>query len=705
MNSKLLIAAGDSRAEHIAACLSRLGYGVGVKAFSGAEAVAAAERDRPSLALVDLRLGGAVDGVEAGRRLSCVMDIPLIFLTDSEDPKLLERAQASEPDSYVVVPFHDQQLGFNIEAALRTRERRRASVFLSARGLEAGLRLSEISRDSDELPRRMAFMEVIFNNISDGVLVTDEQGTYVLVNAAALELTDNTGTNVRLEERSDVYGVFRPDETNPFPADELPLVRALRYHEASRDVGLFLRNARHPEGLHLSVSGTPLTDVSGKLRGAVMVYRDISDIRRTEQELRGTVERLHRQTVTLTAVLNSIREGIVVANAAGEFELWNRSADKIAGIDSLQFDPAKQKAGYGNFFADGTTPIQEHELPLMRAVRGESTDELEMFIRNERVPDGVYVSVNGGPLIDDSGTLLGGVVAFRDVTQRHHAEEALTQAFSQGRLEILDTVLHNIGNAMNSVSTGIGTIRRLGDENRPLRRLEALADSLETYRDDLAAYLADDPQGQQAIPFMRALIEEFGERDQRLQNAANRASRSANHIVDVIRTQKSYDDGSIVRKDINLRRAILDSVKVLQQSLDMRGIAIDVRCADAPEEIRVQESKFHQMLVNLIKNAMEAIDESADRAASATRGHIAIEARRERDGFLVLDVTDNGVGIEKDRLRLIFAPGYSTKAAGTGLGLHSSANFVIGSGGAIEPLSDGVGKGTTMRVRLRLAVR
>ena len=71
--------------------------------------------------------------------------------------------------------------------------------------------------------------------------------------------------------------------------------------------------------------------------------------------------------------------------------------------------------------------------------------------------------------------------------------------------------------------------------------------------------------------------------------------------------------------------------------------------------------------------------------------------------FLVLDVIDTGIGIEEKRQRIIFAAGYTTKKSGSGLGLHSIANFIIGSGGEIYPVSAGAGKGTTMRVKLRLA--
>ena len=153
-------------------------------------------------------------------------------------------------------------------------------------------------------------------------------------------------------------------------------------------------------------------------------------------------------------------------------------------------------------------------------------------------------------------------------------------------------------------------------------------------------------------------------------------------------------------KEINLQKAILSALKLQQESIDKRGIQVDVNCENAPEEIRIQESQFHQMLVNLVKNSIEAIDELARSGGFNETPRIAVKAYISED-FLCLDVTDNGIGIAPENLKLIFSAGYTTKESGTGLGLHSSANFVIGSGGKIYPLSEGIGRGTTMRIMLR----
>ena len=153
-------------------------------------------------------------------------------------------------------------------------------------------------------------------------------------------------------------------------------------------------------------------------------------------------------------------------------------------------------------------------------------------------------------------------------------------------------------------------------------------------------------------------------------------------------------------KDVNLVVTISDAIKMLQDSIEKRQIHIEIDCDNAPEEIRIQESQFHQMLVNLIKNSIEAIDEFAKSGEFTEAPRIEIRAYIA-DEFLCIDITDNGIGIDPEEIDKIFSAGFTTKEGGSGLGLHSSANFVISSGGTIQPFSDGKGKGTTIRLMLR----
>ena len=358
---------------------------------------------------------------------------------------------------------------------------------------------------------------------------------------------------------------------------------------------------------------------------------------------------------------------------------------------------------YEYFHVDGITPFAVEELPLAQAIQGKSTDDVELFVRGPKIPDGIYLSVTGRPLHSPDETQKGGVIVFHDITDRIKSEEALAQAFAQGRLEIVDTILHNIGNAINSVTVGIDTVYNLLADDLLVRRLTALAEALKQHEDNLGDYIANDPQGQKALPFLLTLSQDFKVADGKLRQTVGRIRDRTRHIVDIIRTQNSYQETTGTSKDINLAAAISDAIKMLQDSIDKRHIQIEIDCDNAPEEIRIQESQFHQMLVNLTKNAIEAIDELANSGGLTEEPHIQIRAYIDGD-YLSIDITDNGIGVDPEDIDKIFSAGFTTKKQGNGLGLHSSANFVISSGGQIRAFSEGKGKGTTLCIKLQNAV-
>ena len=418
-----------------------------------------------------------------------------------------------------------------------------------------------------------------------------------------------------------------------------------------------------------------------------------------ENKVKNTVDDLQHQIQLMLAIFDSISDGVIVADEKGNLT-FNQSAERIIGgrVDTVLKQRTEE---YSIFYPDKVTPVPTEELPLVRALRGEATDEMELFIRTAAKPEGVYISSNGRPIASPGTTDRGGVIVFRDVTERVRAEEALAQAFAQGRLEVMDTILHNIGNAINSVAIGVGTLKEELVNDPLIKRLAALSEAVEAHAEDWGDYVQHDSQGQQVRPFLLALAADFVEQNRELIRTVERVNSQTSHIVDIVRAQRGFDSKAMTSKDVNLRQAILGALRIVQDSFASRGIQTHVNCGDAPAEIRIQESQFNQMLVNLLKNAMEAIDELKKSGGLKEQPRIEIRACVQQD-FLVLEVQDNGIGIEQKNLKAIFGAGYTTKQEGSGLGLHSAANFVTGSGGKIQPLSDGYGTGTTMRVTLRL---
>ena len=561
---------------------------------------------------------------------------------------------------------------------------------------------SELRETVHSLQEQTQLMETVFESMDEGIIVGDLKGRQIFRNPSADRISGTRTEKAGPDEWAKIYGLFNLDKKTYLSLDENPLVRAMR-GKATDNVEVFICNENKPDGAYVSVNGRPVRSrETNKVTAGVIVFRDITKAKEDEARLEQTIAELRSQTHAMETIFNSISDGVVVADENGNFTVFNPSAERIVGIGVTEAGPDEWVDRYGIFFPDRETPVPMEELPLVRAIRGESSDEMEMFIRNARVPEGVYISTSGRPLRDDSGMTKGGVIVFRDVTERTLAEEALAQAFAQGKLEIVDTILHNIGNAVSSVTIGVGTIREQVTENELVLRLGALAEAIEAHRDDLIPYLQTDPKGRQVIPFLLALSQDFAQQNAQLQKTVERVEKRVEHIVDIIRTQRSFESEATARKDINLQKAVADAAKLLQDSIAKRGIQVSIDCQNAPKVIRVQESKFQQMLINLIKNSIEAIDGLAESNGLAAEPRIQVRSYAEED-FLVLDVIDNGIGIEEKISKVIFTAGYTTKKRGSGLGLHSTANFIVGSGGQIYPLSDGFGKGTTMRVKLRLS--
>jgi two-component system NtrC family sensor kinase len=310
---------------------------------------------------------------------------------------------------------------------------------------------------------------------------------------------------------------------------------------------------------------------------------------------------------------------------------------------------------------------------------------------------------------DEHGEVTQAIVMISDITDYRKAKEALREsterearAYAQGRLEILDTMLHNIGNAINSVTVGIGTIQENLAKNKLTRRLLSLANAVKEHQDDFSDYVKNDPRGQKVAPFIVALADDFARHNEELAKTVNRVSERAAHIIGITRIENPASTRSAYTRIINLREAIGNAVAVLEKPIGECDIEISIDCDNAPEEISIQEARFHQMLVDLIRNSIEAISDLRMAGGQENTPFIKIHCYLDSN-LLIVEITDNGIGIEKEMLDVIFRPGYTTKGSESGLGLHSVANFVGGCRGYIRALSDGIGKGATMKIVLPLS--
>ena len=122
--------------------------------------------------------------------------------------------------------------------------------------------------------------------------------------------------------------------------------------------------------------------------------------------------------LNLYTVLHSLPDGVTLANLEGRILFSNEAADRILGVEAAtEATPDDWAEHYGIFLPDGETPFPTADYPLVRALSGERTRDVEMFVRNASIADGALLSVSGQGLRDADNNLIGAAVVFRDVTE------------------------------------------------------------------------------------------------------------------------------------------------------------------------------------------------------------------------------------------------------------------------------------------------
>jgi PAS domain S-box-containing protein len=125
------------------------------------------------------------------------------------------------------------------------------------------------------------------------------------------------------------------------------------------------------------------------------------------------------------SVIDSLGDGVTLANAEGQIVFSNKAADRMLGVVATPESPEKWAGYYGVFVPESDELFPLERMPLVRALRGEETNGVEMWIRNDRVPQGLLISVTGRPIRDAVNRIVGASVVFRDITALREVERRL----------------------------------------------------------------------------------------------------------------------------------------------------------------------------------------------------------------------------------------------------------------------------------------
>jgi PAS domain S-box-containing protein len=139
---------------------------------------------------------------------------------------------------------------------------------------------------------------------------------------------------------------------------------------------------------------------------------------------------LRRQDRSIRSVLRSLVEGVVVANKEGRILFANEAAERMVGMSADAARPGEWSTVFGCHLPDMVTPYPEQQLPLARAIRGETVADQDIFLRHSGATSGIWLRASGAPLFNEGGDLAGGVVTLRNVTARKKSEELVRRLSS-----------------------------------------------------------------------------------------------------------------------------------------------------------------------------------------------------------------------------------------------------------------------------------
>jgi PAS domain S-box-containing protein len=432
---------------------------------------------------------------------------------------------------------------------------------------------------------------------------------------------------------------------------------------------------------------------------AVEFVRDIS-------ARKGIAAALVQNQTLLAAVIAELPLALLACDTAGRVTFFNPRAVELFGIPGLPTLEANAADLYPItsevFLPDGKTLVPREQRPLARALAGEEVSDVELVsIR----PGGAARSVraSGRRLVAPDGSLLGAVVVIQDITERRQAEQELERMHQQllvasrhaGMAEVATSILHNVGNVLNSVNVTASLLaeRVKSSKCAGVSRVAAL---LAAQAADLPAFFAG-ARGQQVPVYLKELAADLlADRDA---TAAELTALRANveHIKEIVAMQQSYAKRGGLSEVLEVRTLVEDSLSMNDAAFSRHGITL-IRDYQEVPQVCVDKHKVLQILVNLIRNAGHACDEA--RSGGDKRVTVRVHSTQQA---VQVAVIDTGVGILEENLARIFNHGFTTRKDGHGFGLHSSALAARELGGSLEAASPGAGMGATFTLSLPLA--
>jgi CheY-like chemotaxis protein len=272
------------------------------------------------------------------------------------------------------------------------------------------------------------------------------------------------------------------------------------------------------------------------------------------------------------------------------------------------------------------------------------------------------------------------------------AKQLLEISRQAGMAEVATNILHNVGNVLNSVNVSGGLILEKIQKSKVTNFTKVVA-IMEAHKSDLPDFFAHNPKGRQLLGYLSKLDVNLTHEQEEIVTEVHTLLSNINHIKEIVAAQQNYARISGVMERLNIEDLVEDALRLNSGALDRHRIKV-VREYSEMQPVLVDKHKVLQILVNLVRNANHAFDDSLGNDNQIT---LCITNANDR---MKIAIIDNGIGIPAENLVRIFSHGFTTRKDGHGFGLHSGALSAKELGGTLTAFSEGTGLGSKFTLEL-----
>jgi PAS domain S-box-containing protein len=575
--------------------------------------------------------------------------------------------------------------------------------------LGTSMDITERKLAESKLAEASNLLETLLDNSPDCIYFKDRDCRFVRY-GKAFEKLFNTSDVKSIKGKTD-FDFFLPEHAREAYQDEQEIMRT------GKPLIGKIETEEHADGRITAALTTkmPWRDNAGNIIGTFGISKDVRPLKEAEAKLAYERDLFH-------ALLENLPDAIYFKDLQSRFVRISRSKVESSRETVLaQFHvehpdvpddqlPAHLKCV--DAFSEWLIGKTDFDTYSEERARTAYNDEQEIiksgqpiFAKIERNPqaDGkvTWCISTKMPWRDKDDHVIGTFGVSKDITELKEAETELEKAHQRlietsrlaGMAEVATDVLHNVGNVLNSVNVSCSlTIDRV--KTSKISGLAKTVALLQQNQGRLGEFFTSDPRGQQVPTYLAALSDHFNQEQTALMQELEQLLKHIEHIKQIVAMQQSYAKVAGVIETINPTQLVDDAIHINGAALTRHDVQL--RCEfDSVPMIQTEKHRVLQILVNLIRNAKYALDDSKRPDKVLT-----IKLGKNGGDHVKIDVIDNGVGIPPENLTRIFGHGFTTRSNGHGFGLHSSAIAIKELGGSLTAHSDGVGKGATFTLLL-----